>query len=77
MIKETWKEFCDSRMLWFTNRILHAFGWVIVLEEDDTGDIVNVYPARTNWLGFEIELDKESRKAFLQNVTDDDFNGTL
>lgn len=39
-------------MLWFVNTILHAFGWVIVLDIDDNGEIVGCYPARVKFRGF-------------------------
>lgn len=37
--KKTWKEFHESGMLWWINRLLHTFGWAIVIEvgEDEVG----------------------------------------
>jgi hypothetical protein len=41
-------------LLWWINVILHTFGWVIVVNIED-GKIVNVYPARVKYRGFEGE----------------------
>lgn len=51
MNKRTWEEFKDTKLLWFINTILHAFGWAIVIEMED-GVITDVYPARVTFRGF-------------------------
>lgn len=56
--KKTWKEFRDSKLLWFVNTILHAFGWAIVTDVDN-GEIVEVYPARVKFRGFSEEFNTE------------------
>jgi len=33
--------------------ILHTFGWAIVIEIDDKGDITNAYPPRVKYRGFD------------------------
>lgn len=33
--KKSWNEFRNSGLLWFTNTILHMFGWAIVLVENN------------------------------------------
>jgi len=49
--KKTWQEFTDAGFLWFANRILHVFGWAIVVaEEEDSA--TTAYPARTDYRGF-------------------------
>lgn len=54
MVKEKdWKEFRDSGMLWWVNMILHTFGWSLVCEISDDGEILNVYPARVKFRGFD------------------------
>lgn len=50
--KKAWSEFRTSGMLWFVNTILHAFGWAIVLDIDDNGEVVGCYPARVKFRGF-------------------------
>lgn len=54
--KKTWKEFRESGLLWFINTILHAFGWAIVYEIDESGDIIKIYPARIKFRGFSPEV---------------------
>lgn len=50
--KKTWAEFKESGLLWFINSILHMFGWAIVVELDDNGEITNAYPSRVKFRGF-------------------------
>lgn len=51
-----WKEFKDSGLLWYTNLFLHAFGWCLLVEQDDNGNIVAGAPARTDFRGFSTEI---------------------
>lgn len=53
--KKSWKEFQDAGLLWWVNRGLHLFGWAIVIEEEKDGSIINTYPARVSFRGFEYE----------------------
>jgi hypothetical protein len=46
--------------------MLHIFGWVIVFIEADTGEIQDIYPARTTTLGFELEVDEAGQKKFIE-----------
>lgn len=48
--RKTWKEFRKTKLLWFINSILHAFGWAIVMEINN--EEVDVYPARVKFRGF-------------------------
>ena len=50
--KKTWEEFKNSGFLWWINSLLHVFGWAIVIESD-YGTILNVYPARVKFRGFD------------------------
>ena len=51
--KKSWEEFKNSGLLWFTNSILHMFGWSIVVEVDEeTKTIKEAYPARVKFRGF-------------------------
>lgn len=50
--KKTWKEFRESGFLWWINMILHTFGWAIVVDIDDNGEITDAYPARVKFRGF-------------------------
>lgn len=53
--RKTWEEFRSNKLLWFVNMILHLFGWAIVYErsEEDPNKIVEVYPARVKFRGFD------------------------
>ena len=44
--QRTWQEFREAKLLWWINRILHTFGWAIVLEQEEDGSISAAYPAR-------------------------------
>lgn len=57
--KRSWKEFRDSKLLWWVNRSLHLFGWTIIYEISSDGSI-NVYPARTNYRGFSVEVESKN-----------------
>lgn len=59
LTRKTAKEFQDSGLLWFANSVLHAFGWVIVVDTD-TGEM---YPARTRYRGFS---DKRNAEGYLK-----------
>lgn len=51
--RRSWGEFRSSGLLWFTNRILHTFGWALVLQYDDKGLVSDCYPARVKFRGFD------------------------
>lgn len=50
--KKSWEEFKNSGFLWWINMILHTFGWSIVTKIED-GKIIDVYPARVKFRGFD------------------------
>lgn len=50
--KKSWEEFQNAGLLWFTNRMLHVFGWAIVFDYDENGKVISTYPARTKFRGF-------------------------
>jgi hypothetical protein len=50
-----WEEFRAAGLLWWVNRGLHLFGWVICVEVDPGGVIQHAYPARTKFRGFSEE----------------------
>lgn len=52
VIPKTWDEFRGTGLFRFMNAFLHIFGWSIVLEADDDGNITKVYPARVTYRGF-------------------------
>jgi hypothetical protein len=68
--KKTWKEFQDSKLLWWINRILHTFGWAIVLQVEKNGEITDVYPARVKFRGFNYEDEEEGFIGVTQYLKD-------
>jgi hypothetical protein len=48
----TWAEFRSTGLLWWVNRGLQLFGWMLVFVEDGSGKLTRVYPARTSLRGF-------------------------
>lgn len=57
--RKTWEEFRECGFLWWINMILHTFGWSIVADVDDKGNIKDVYPARVKFRGFSEEFNTE------------------
>lgn len=58
--KREWSEFRNTGLLLIINQLLHVFGWAIVYEFDND-KIVNVYPARVKFRGFD---DKSTSEAY-------------
>ncbi len=56
---DTWDEFREAGMLWWINRILHTFGWSIVVSIDEYGKTISAFPARTKYRGFAREDEEE------------------
>lgn len=61
--KKSWNEFRDSGFLWWINMILHTFGWSIIVNIDENGKIVDVYPARVKFRGFS---EKDNTKGYIK-----------
>lgn len=60
--RKTWAEFQDVKLLWWVNRILHTFGWAIVYESDECGNLIDVFPARVDFRGFDGASESEGFK---------------
>lgn len=58
MERITWEEFRKNGMLFFVNTFLHFFGLAIVFEINNDNHIIDVYPAKVNYRGF----DKDSQE---------------
>lgn len=58
ILKKTWEEFKDTKLLWFINSILHTFGWSIVFDYEDN-KLIDVYPARVKFRGFSEQINTE------------------
>lgn len=60
MVEErTWKEFKEAGLLWWANRVLHLFGWAIVMVQEQDGSISSCYPARCKFRGFGPESEEK------------------
>lgn len=52
LVKQDWSTFRKTGLFHFVNSFLHIFGWVLVLDMDDSDNVTAVYPARTIYRGF-------------------------
>ena len=59
--KKSWNEFRETGLLLIINQILHIFGWAIVVEMDKD-EIINCYPARVKFRGFNEESTEKTYK---------------
>lgn len=55
----TWQQFRDAGMLFYVNNILHSFGMSLVIKTDESGNILDAYPARSGWRGFDTDSQDE------------------
>ncbi len=65
--KKSWKEFADSKLLWWVNRSLHLFGWAIVIEVDQN-NIMDVYPAKVKFRGFDLAAESEGFEVLTRHL---------
>jgi hypothetical protein len=68
--KKTWQEFRDIGMLWWINTTLHMFGWALVYDFDENGELIEVYPARVKFRGFgekQVEVGYQKVSEYLKN----------
>lgn len=66
---KTWEEFQYAGLLWWVNRILHLFGWAIVLEvNNQSGKVISAYPARTRFRGFGLKEEDEGFKQLTDHL---------
>jgi len=63
--KKSWDLFKREGMLWWVNRILHVFGWAIVVFEN-RGKIIEVYPARIRFRGYCEDVESEEFRKITQ-----------
>jgi hypothetical protein len=57
---KTWEEFRESKLLWWVNRSLHLFGWAIVLETNNEGNIIGARPAKVSFRGFSEDVETKN-----------------
>lgn len=61
---KTWAEFRDCKLLWWVNRTIQLFGWVIIVEQNDEGVVIGAHPAR--W--FDQEFEGEAYKVLTEHI---------
>jgi len=68
--KRSWNEFRQAGLLWFTNRILHLFGWTICIDYEDleAGIIKEAYPARCRFRGFDNKNEDDGFKDLTKHL---------
>lgn len=57
--QKTWKEFQSTGLLWLVNTFLHTFGWTLMAQVDDDGNIIGGVPCRTDFRGFTTDINDE------------------
>lgn len=67
--EKSWEEFQSSGLVWFINRTLHLFGWVLVFEMDE-GEVTKVYPARTIFRGFTQDVEAEGYAKLTKHIVE-------
>lgn len=58
-MNKKWEQFKDAGLLWWINMILHTFGWAIIYKYDNDNNIIEVYPSRVKFRGFEEKTNEE------------------
>ena len=70
--RKTWEEFRRVGLLWWVNRALHLFGWVIACELDkDSKEITDIYPAHCTFRGFSREAEAEGFRRMTSLIVTD------
>lgn len=67
--EKTWTDFQKTGLLLVINQVLHLFGWAIVMRYKD-GQIVECYPARVKFRGFDNESVIEAYKNVTNHVAE-------
>lgn len=57
--QKTWEEFQGTGLLWLVNTFLHTFGWTLMTQVDDDGNIIGGVPCRTDYRGFTTDINDE------------------
>ena len=59
-LEEKWKEFQNAGLLHFVNEFLHIFGYAIIIDKDNHGKVLDVYPEKVNYTGFSEKSNEEA-----------------
>lgn len=69
--RRSWEEFKSKKLLWWINRILHTFGWAIVVIQEADGTISDVYPAKVTFRGFPEASEEAGFKGIAKLINED------
>jgi hypothetical protein len=67
--RKNWEEFRKTGLLLIINQTLHIFGWALVYEIENEV-VVNVYPARVKFRGFDEKSTEDAYKKISQYMDD-------
>jgi hypothetical protein len=68
--REDLRTFIDTGLLWFVNRLLHMFGYALCYDEDEAGNLSELYVSRTIFRGFEPDAENEGYAQVAQFLRD-------
>ena len=68
--KKTWNEFRETGLFLLVNQFLHIFGWALVIEATEDGEVIDCYPARTKFRGFGEESVSEAYQKVSKYMAD-------
>ena len=57
--QKTWEEFQNTGLLWLVNTFLHTFGWTLMTQVDDDGNIIGGVACRTDFRFFTTDINDE------------------
>lgn len=69
--RRTWDEFREWDLLWWVNRILHLFGWVIAVNTDCFGKVTEAYPARCRFRGFTTKCEVQGFRNLTRKIAEE------
>jgi len=67
--RKNWEDFRKTGLLLIINQTLHIFGWALVYEIENEV-VVNVYPARVKFIGFDEKSTEDAYKKISQYMED-------
>lgn len=67
---DAWRAFREAGLLWWVNRILHLFGWAIVLTVEEDGSVSAARPERVRFRGFETKDEVEGFRMLQDYLAD-------
>jgi hypothetical protein len=68
--KKTWEEFRNTGLLWWINTLLHTFGWAIAFAMTDDNKLIEVYPTRVKFRGFDDKMVTEGYQKVSEYLKD-------